>query len=66
MRSAMFRIPGALDSYVIKLRIPLLIMAMSGLFLVPAVLNGFPFVTSDTQTYLLSGMWRHIEVVSVV
>lgn len=56
----MFRIPGALDSYVIKLRIPLLIVAMSGLFLVPAVLNGFPFVTSDTQTYLLSGMWRHI------
>jgi hypothetical protein len=37
-----------------------IILAMSGLFLVPALDNGFPFVFSDTGTYLSAVLYRHI------
>jgi hypothetical protein len=56
----MFYHPGVLDFCNVRLRIPLLIMAMSGLFLVPAVLNGFPFVFADTGTYLSFGIQQII------
>jgi hypothetical protein len=55
-----FRSPSAIISYVIKFRVPLLIVAMSGFFLLPALLNGFPFVYSDTGTYLQSGFYALI------
>ena len=37
-----------------------IILAMSGLFLVPALDNGFPFVFGDTGTYLNAALERYI------
>src|SRR5271166_923777 len=37
-----------------------IVLAMSALFLAPALDNGFPFVFDDTGTYLTAALDRHI------